>query len=65
MGIDLKEDGILVTCLHPGWVRTDMGGPSAPMDIDTSVTSILNTLNSLTEKHTGCFIQYDGKEIPW
>ncbi|XP_043250371.1 C-factor [Colletes gigas] len=65
MSIDLKEDGILVTCLHPGWVRTDMGGNNAPMDIDTSVSNILNTLSSLTSEHTGCFIQYDGKSLPW
>ncbi|GAB1867659.1 C-factor [Camponotus japonicus] len=65
MSIDLKTDGILVTCLHPGWVRTDLGGNNAPMDIDTSVNNILNTLNSLTERHTGCFVQYDGKILPW
>ncbi|XP_034188790.1 SDR family oxidoreductase sniffer [Osmia lignaria lignaria] len=65
MSIDLKEDGILVSSLHPGWVRTDMGGNNASMDIDTSVANILNTLNSLTEKHTGCFVQYDGKILPW
>ncbi|CAK9829780.1 csgA [Anthophora retusa] len=65
MSIDLKEDGILVACLHPGWVRTDMGGSTAPMDVDTSITNILNTLNSLTEEHMGCFIQYDGKILPW
>ncbi|XP_050454679.1 C-factor [Cataglyphis hispanica] len=65
MSIDLKTDGILVTCLHPGWVRTDLGGSNAPMDVDTSINCILNTLNSLTERHTGCFVQYDGKILPW
>lgn len=65
MSVDFKEDGILVISLHPGWVRTDMGGSSAPMDVDTSITNILTTLSSLNEKHTGCFIQHDGKEIPW
>ncbi|EFN85971.1 uncharacterized protein LOC105181878 [Harpegnathos saltator] len=65
MSIDLKADGILVTCLHPGWVRTDLGGNNAPMEVETSVDCILETLNSLTEKHTGCFIQYDGKILPW
>ncbi|XP_018057045.1 PREDICTED: C-factor [Atta colombica] len=59
MSIDLKADGILVVCLHPGWVRTDLGGSNAPMDVDSSVNCILNTLNSLTEKQTGCFVQYD------
>lgn len=65
MSVDLKEDGILVASLHPGWVRTDLGGRNAPMDVDSSVTSILNTLTTLTEQHTGCFIQYDGKTVPW
>lgn len=65
MSIDLKADGILVTCLHPGWVRTDLGGSNAPMDVYTSVSCILNTLNSLTEKDTGSFIQYDGKRLSW
>ncbi|KAL6264904.1 hypothetical protein P5V15_004998 [Pogonomyrmex californicus] len=65
MSIDLKADGILVACLHPGWVRTDLGGNNAPMDVDTSVSHILDTLNSLTEEQTGCFIQYDGKILPW
>ncbi|XP_012539756.1 C-factor [Monomorium pharaonis] len=65
MSIDLKSDGILVACLHPGWVQTDMGGSNAPMNIDTSISCILDTLNSMTEKHTGCFMQYDGKILPW
>lgn len=65
MSIDLKDDGILVTCLHPGWVRTEMGGKDAPMDVDTSISSILHTLNTLSEKHTGCFVQHDGKILPW
>lgn len=65
MSIDFKDDGILVACMHPGWVRTDMGGHNAPMDIDTSVRNILSTLKSLTENHTGCFLQHDGKILPW
>ncbi|XP_026670936.1 uncharacterized protein LOC108626842 isoform X2 [Ceratina calcarata] len=65
MSIDLKDDGILVICLHPGWVRTDMGGSTAPMDVDTSITNILNTLSSLTEENTGSYIQHDGKVLPW
>lgn len=65
MSVDLKPDGILAVCLHPGWVRTDLGGSNAPMDVDSSVSQIVNTMNSLTEKHTGCFVQYDGKTLPW
>lgn len=65
MSIDLKDDGILVTCLHPGWVRTDMGGNNAPMDIDTSISNILNVMKILSDKHTGSFLQYDGTTLPW
>lgn len=65
MSIDLKDDGILVVCLHPGWVRTNMGGNNAPMDVDTSVSHILNLMKTLSEKHTGSFLQYDGTILPW
>ncbi|XP_035735517.1 C-factor-like [Vespa mandarinia] len=65
MSIDLKDDGILVVCLHPGWVRTDMGGNNAPLDIDTSISSILNVMETLSEKHTGSFLQYNGTTLPW
>ncbi|KAJ4434775.1 C-signal isoform X4 [Periplaneta americana] len=65
MSVDLKSDGILVVSIHPGWVKTDMGGSNAPMNVEESVSSIMKTVASLNEKHTGTFIQYDGKELPW
>jgi NAD(P)-dependent dehydrogenase (short-subunit alcohol dehydrogenase family) len=65
LSVELKEDGILVTALHPGWVQTAMGGPNAAITVETSVTNIVKTLYSLTEKHNAGFVQYDGKELPW
>ncbi|XP_011494986.1 PREDICTED: uncharacterized oxidoreductase C663.09c [Ceratosolen solmsi marchali] len=65
MSIDLKKYNILVVSLHPGWVKTSLGGPNAPIDIKTSVDSIFNTLKSISEKDTGSFFQYDGKILPW
>ncbi|OXU22204.1 hypothetical protein TSAR_009952 [Trichomalopsis sarcophagae] len=65
MSLDLKKDNILVVSLHPGWVKTAMGGPNAPTDVDTCIKNILTTLKSLSEKHTGAFLQYDGKTLPW
>lgn len=65
MSIDLEDDGILIACLHPGWVKTDMGGNNAPMDIDTSVADMIKTIQSLNEKHNGCFLQHDGAKLPW
>lgn len=65
MSIDLEDDGILVACMHPGWVKTDMGGTAAPMDLDTSVSSMIKTIQNLNESHNGAYIQYDGKLLPW
>ncbi|KAK0080705.1 hypothetical protein PV325_013483 [Microctonus aethiopoides] len=65
MSIDLEEDGILVACMHPGWVKTDMGGTNAPLDIDKSVGDMIKTLQTLTEKQNGSFLQHDGKILPW
>ncbi|KAJ0180266.1 hypothetical protein K1T71_003670 [Dendrolimus kikuchii] len=65
MSIDLKKDNILVACMHPGWVRTDMGGKNAPLDVNTSVEGIFKTIDKLGEGDTGKFLQYDGTELPW
>ncbi|XP_071446971.1 C-signal [Hetaerina americana] len=65
LSLEVKDDGIIALSLHPGWVKTDMGGPKAPLSAEESVSKILTTLASLEEKHNGQFIQYDGQEIPW
>ncbi|XP_026465461.1 uncharacterized protein LOC113368113 [Ctenocephalides felis] len=65
MSVDLKSDGIIAVNMHPGWVKTDMGGNKAPLDISESVDGIVKTLTKLNEKDNGGFLQYDGKPIPW
>ncbi|XP_012277880.1 uncharacterized protein LOC105698305 [Orussus abietinus] len=65
MSIDLKDDGILVACMHPGWVRTDMGGINATLDVDISVSGMLSVLQGLTENDNGTYVQHDGKVLPW
>ncbi|XP_012687838.2 C-factor [Clupea harengus] len=62
---DLKKDGILVMALHPGWVKTDMGGPEAPLSTEESVKGTLNVISSLSEKHVGTLLDWEGKGIPW
>ncbi|KAM3961795.1 LOW QUALITY PROTEIN: SDR family oxidoreductase sniffer [Aphomia sociella] len=64
MSIDLKKDNILVASMHPGWVKTD-GGNNAPLDIETSINGIFDTIDKLREEDTGKFVQYDGTELPW
>lgn len=65
MSIDFKKDKILVASVHPGWVRTDMGGKNAPLDVQTSISGIFATIQKLGEDDSGKFLQYDGKELPW
>ncbi|XP_026329402.1 uncharacterized protein LOC113237243 [Hyposmocoma kahamanoa] len=65
MSIDLKKDKILVVSMHPGWVRTDMGGSNAPLDVDSSIQGIFETISKLREEDSGKFLQYDGSELPW
>jgi NAD(P)-dependent dehydrogenase (short-subunit alcohol dehydrogenase family) len=65
LSIDLKNDGIMAVNMHPGWVKTDMGGPKAPLEIDQSCSSMVNTILSLDKSSNGGFIQYDGKTLPW
>ncbi|XP_044261618.1 C-factor [Tribolium madens] len=65
LSIDLQKDGILVTGIHPGWVKTDMGGSNAPIDVDTSVMGIFEVIRNVNETHNGGFYQYDGKQLEW
>lgn len=66
MAIDLARDyGIIATALHPGWVRTDMGGPRADIDISESVTGMRKVIAELTPEKAGRYWMYDGSELPW
>ena len=62
---DLRPEGIAAVTLHPGWVRTDMGGPSASIAPETSAAGILEIAETLDLSGTGRFLNYDGSEIDW
>jgi NAD(P)-dependent dehydrogenase (short-subunit alcohol dehydrogenase family) len=51
--------------LHPGWVRTDMGGAGADLDVADSAAGIRRTLARLTDADHGGFFMFDGAPIPW
>jgi NAD(P)-dependent dehydrogenase (short-subunit alcohol dehydrogenase family) len=54
-----------VTAIDPGWVRTDMGGPAAPLDVETSCRGVADVLEGRLGQ-TGCaFLNYRGDSIPW
>lgn len=57
--------GRTILSITPGWVRTDMGGPNATLDIATSVRGMVNVLESRRGKPGHAYISYEGKELPW
>lgn len=65
LATDLASEGIAVASLHPGWVRTDMGGAGADIDVRTSAAGIRTVLDKLDAANTGRFWAYDGKQLDW
>ncbi len=65
LAADLKSRAITVIVLHPGWVRTDMGGPSALIDADESISGMRQVIGGARLEDSGCFFNYDGKPVPW
>lgn len=65
LALDLADKGITAVLLHPGWVKTDMGGPNAWITVEQSVNGMRKIIGNLTPADAGKFIAYDGKQIPW
>ena len=61
----LAGRGIRVAALHPGWVRTDMGGPKAALAADEAVAALLRVIDGLRPEDSGCFLDGAGKPLPW
>jgi NAD(P)-dependent dehydrogenase (short-subunit alcohol dehydrogenase family) len=62
---DLKSRKVSVAVISPGWVKTDMGGPSASITPKTSADGIRKVIAKLGTKTSGHFFNYSGEEIPW
>ncbi|CAH1189956.1 NAD(P)-dependent dehydrogenase, short-chain alcohol dehydrogenase family [Candidatus Nitrotoga sp. BS] len=65
LAIDLQSAGITSVVIHPGWVKTEMGGPNALISTEQSVSGMLKVIGNLTMADSGKFFSYDGQEIPW
>lgn len=65
LSIDLAGRDIAVISLHPGWVRTDMGGPDAEISTGESAAGLKAILQSAGRAQSGQFLEYDGEPIPW
>ncbi|MCI5077159.1 SDR family oxidoreductase [Oricola sp.] len=65
LATDLQPEGVAVRLLHPGWVRTDMGGAHADIAPQESAAGILHIADSTTMADTGTFVNWDGSTVPW
>lgn len=63
--LELKSKGITVCVMHPGWVRTEMGGPNASISAKQSADGLFNVITGLTISDTGSFLTWDGNVHPW
>jgi len=62
---ELRSAGFICVVIHPGWVQTDMGGPSATVAVESSASGIRSVIANLTPSANGEFWTYDGQHLPW
>jgi len=63
--IELGARGIVCMSLHPGWVRTDMGGPAADLAVAESVASMRRVIAAANRSHNGRFLNFNGEQLEW
>lgn len=65
LAADLRDDGVVCLLLHPGWVKTRMGGGRAPVAIPDSVAGMRRVAARATLAESGRFFDYSGAPVPW
>ncbi|WP_455463702.1 SDR family oxidoreductase [Candidatus Hodarchaeum mangrovi] len=65
MALELKEKNIIVIPLHPGHVRTDLGGIGAPLSPQESIQGMIKVIDSLSMDDTGRYLDWQRNELPW
>lgn len=65
LAVEMERDGIVVCPVHPGWVRTEMGGSGAELSIEESAGGLFDLIESMTMEHSGRFWTWAGHEHPW
>lgn len=65
IAIELEDRGAIVVAVHPGWVRTDMGGAQAKLTPEQSVEGLRRLIDGLTPEQSGGFFDWQGRELPW
>lgn len=62
---ELAAEGIIVGLFSPGWVRTRMGGPTANLSVEESISGLRDQIARLTLERSGRFFRHDGSPLPW
>ncbi len=62
---DLKALGVAVGVYHPGWVKTDMGGPDGEITVEQAADGLISRFDELALRNTGCFQTWDGRDHPY
>ncbi|WAR01405.1 CSGA-like protein [Mya arenaria] len=66
LSVDLKKDNILVAAVHPGWLKTDMGGTRATMETDEMAKKLLDLMATFqSEDYTGKLYHFSGRVMPF
>ena len=63
--LELGPRGVVCIALSPGWVRTDMGGAKAPLDVGDSVSAMRRVIQAVNRSHNGRFLNYNGEQLEW
>lgn len=65
LSAELGPRGYTCVVVHPGWVKTRMGGEAAPVAVEDSVAGLIGVIDGLTPASNGMFISYQGETLPW
>ncbi|MCA9883030.1 MAG: SDR family oxidoreductase [Anaerolineaceae bacterium] len=62
---DLKPDEVAVVSVHPGFIKTDMGGVNDTLTLNEAIPTLVQTIDSISLEDTGQFFNWDGKKVDW
>ncbi len=65
LALDLAPLGVTVVAISPGWVKTDMGGPGAPLEPTEAMAGVARVLEAADLDQSGKFLHYDGSQVNW